>query len=212
MSVRPKYSVQVNSEENERGELKKIQEQISHVENVSLESTRRTLSMLNEAKEVGVKTSEELVRQGEKLKAIDENLDKIDNDLTQTQKNLNKLKSVFGGLKNKLSFKSARKSSSSTSASTTVAKCDCELISNAEMCTDETRTSYAVISGSEREKELNKNLEEMSQGLKMLANLGLDMNRELSKQDPMLDRMNNKTEKNNARIDNQTEQMKRLLK
>ena len=43
----------------------------------------------------------ELVRQGEKLSNIDQKLDEVDQTLTLTQKNINQIKSVFGGIKNR---------------------------------------------------------------------------------------------------------------
>lgn len=74
------------------------------------------------------------------------------------------------------------------------------------------REDFAVISGSDREAELNQNLAAMSSGLGRLKNLGLEMSRELERQDPLIDRLNEKTERTHVRIENQNTQMKKLLK
>lgn len=49
------------------------------------------------------------MRQGEQLDNIEEKLDDIDNTLSTTQKNINQIKSIFGGFKNR--FMSSSKSS-----------------------------------------------------------------------------------------------------
>jgi succinate dehydrogenase/fumarate reductase flavoprotein subunit len=65
------------------------------VENESLESTRRALRSLNESHEVGTRTAEELVRQGEQLQRVDERLSDVNSTLTATQRNLNQVSIYF---------------------------------------------------------------------------------------------------------------------
>jgi hypothetical protein len=194
--------------------LGRIQQRIGEVEDSSLASTRRALQMISETTEIGTKTATQLVEQGEKLQRVEDHLDKVNADLTETQKNLNRMKSIFGGIKNKFSFKSSKKADTakSSSSSDKIADQAAKVASNnAEVCT-EARTGFAVISGSAREEEINSNLEQLSLGLKGLANLGLDMQRELDRQAPMIDRLNTKSESTKARIDDQNAQMKKLLK
>jgi hypothetical protein len=71
---------------------------------------------------------------------------------------------------------------------------------------------FAVITGSDREQQLNRNLEEMSTNLDRLKHLGKDMQRELDRQDPLLDRLNSKVETTQARIDDQNAQIRKILK
>jgi hypothetical protein len=203
-----------NTYQDHEDELKQVHARIGQVENDSLDSTRRALRSLYETQEVGAKTAEELVRQGEKLQAIEENLDNVNNKLTDTQKNLNKIKSVFGGLKNRFAFstnppgaKSTSSSKSEKSSSANKPMSDMKMNSN-----NAVKPEFAVITGSDRETELNKNLEEMSLGLKGLANLALDMQRELDRQDPMLDRLNQKAPTIQDKINYQNDQMKKILK
>lgn len=200
--------------EEDDEELNKIQERIGRVENDSLESTQRALRILNETEEIGVKTARELVSQGEKLQKIDETLDDVDQKLTSTQRNLNQLKSVFGGLKNK--FFSGKNSASNNSLKT-LDKDDKNQLKtsnsqNSLKIQPAAKPEFAKITGSDREAEMNKNLDEMSLGLERLKSLGMDMQRELDRQDPLIGRLIDKSESTNARVDNQNSQMRKLLK
>lgn len=195
---------------DEEDTLEQIQERIGRVENDSLESTRRALRTLNETEEVGVKTAEELVRQGEKLQAVEDQLDNVNNTLNATQKNLNQIKSVFGGLKNKFFGVKTPKLDSFT-VSSSDSKPSMHTSKSANTISHQ-KADFAVITGSDREKEMNKNLEEMSMGLKRLANLGLDMQRELDRQDPLINRLNDKAGSTKYRIDDQQTQIKKILK
>jgi synaptosomal-associated protein 29 len=207
-----------NHDNNGEEDLRQVQERIGKVENDSLESTQRALRMLNETEEIGVKTAQELVSQGEKLKRIDETLDDVDQKLTSTQKNLNQLKSVFGGLKNKFFAPKNSLSNGNLKALEKEANAKQQQqmktssSQNAFSTTTASKPEFAKITGSDREAELNKNLDDMSLGLSRLKSLGLDMQRELDKQDPLIGRLIVKSETTNTRVDNQNAQMKKILK
>jgi hypothetical protein len=88
---------------NPQSELQSTKEKISSVEDQSLNRTRAMRQLLSETREVGTKTAEELVLQGEKLQNINRTLDDINEDLTANQKEINKLKGFFGRIKSKFS-------------------------------------------------------------------------------------------------------------
>jgi hypothetical protein len=210
----PKFGNRNNNNNNlsHEDDLRFIQEKIGKVENDSLESTRRALRMLNETEEVGVKTAAELEQQGEKLKGIEENLDGIDSTLTATQRNLNQIKSVFGGLKNKF-FGPKQRSNTSTNLKDKAEKSSISASQSMNNMKETTKTpEFVTITGSDREQELNKNLEDMSAGLSRLKDLGLAMNRELTVQDSRLDRIGDKVTYTDAKVKDQNAQMKRILK
>ena len=218
-SVRSKNVVNDAENDVDADNLNQIQEKIGKTENESLESTRRALRLLTETQDVGTKTAEELVRQGEKLNGIEENLGNINANLTATQRNLNQIKSVFGGLKNRiLSFK-YKKSASKESVSSSKQEQPEEdgqqqqaPSNNLKMFSDDCKGGdFAVITGSDREQELNDNLAQMSLGLKHLANLGLGMQREIDRQNPLLDRLNNKIHDTDLKIHDQNTQMKQIV-
>lgn len=90
----------------------------------------------------------------------------------------------------------------STSKSTYSAK-------EAQMATSKS-SGFEAITGSEREKELNQNLDEMSIGLKNLNALALDMKFELDRHNPVIERITNKSDMVHTTIEAQDKQMKRI--
>ena len=195
----------------EEENLKRIHERIGQVENDSLESTQRALRSLNEANEIGVKTAEELIRQGEKLDNINERLDDVDNTLYHTQKNLNQIKSIFGGLKNKF-FKPKAPEPVPAPKASNDGKKDMKTSQSAQNFSAPVQPAkHAVITGSDREVEINKNLDEMSVGLSRLKGLASEMQFELDRQNPIIDSLNSKTSRTQSKIEDQNKQMRRVL-
>lgn len=193
-------------------ELAKIQARIARTEDESLESTQRALRALNEAQDTGAKTAAELVRQGEQLNGLEDKLDDIDHTLTTTQKNINKIKSVFGGIKNSFMFRG-----SGQPPKAEMSKGEKKLIkeNNARLTASQSENNirpaaFETITGSDREKDINSNLDEMSRGLKNLNSLALDMKFELERQDPLIKRITDKSEKVHTKIKAQEWDMKRI--
>lgn len=203
------YKFGNRNETDQEQDIRQIREKIGRVENDSLESTYRALRTLNETHEVGVKTADELVRQGEKLNNVNERLDEVNNTLTTTQKNLNQIKSVFGGLKNKFFSKS---SASKTEVVKSDEKLKASVSANSLKSFNQPKAEFVEITGSDREKDLNKNLDEMSLGLKRLANLGMDMRFELDRQNNLIEKISDKTNTTDIRINDQNTQMRKILK
>ncbi|CAF0819800.1 unnamed protein product [Brachionus calyciflorus] len=198
-----------NRNKADEDDIRFIQEKIGRVENDSLESTTRALRILNETQEIGAKTSEELYRQGEQLKNVNERLDEVDNTLNSTQKNLNQIKSVFGGLKNK--FFGGSKSSSKSDTKKDEIKRESVSVNNLKSFS-QPKAEFTQITGSDREKEINKNLDEMSNGLRRLAAMGLDMQFELDKQNKLIDNISDRAVRTDAKIQDQNTQMRKILK
>lgn len=57
---------------------------------------------------------------------------------------------------------------------------------------------------------MNSNLDQMSLGLTALNSLARDMKFELERQDPMIERITNKSEATHGRIEDQDRQMKKI--
>jgi hypothetical protein len=195
---------------DEEDNLKQIQERIGRSENESLESTRRALQCLNETHEIGVKTAAELVSQGEKLQRIDERLDEVDQTLTSTQKNINSLKSIFGNLFNRSSKQPAAKPKNQMTPSNSFNNNN--NAAAAKIIEEPRKGEFSVITGSDREQEMNKNLDEMSIGLSRLTSLAKEMSFELDRQNPMIDRIGSKVDNSHTKINYQNDQMKKILK
>lgn len=216
-SVRPKNTPACESEKDDGMNLKELHERIDQVEDATLESTRRAIRMLYEANGAGIKTLNELDRQEEKLKAVDRHLDDIDQKLTETQKNVNKLKSMFGGIRNKLSFRSSKKKEEkskkvklSKKASANTAEDEAKAIGD-KVADTLIPAQFKVITGSEREKEINSNLDSMSKILTNLASMGREINDNLTRNDPLLDRLGHKIEASDTRIKNQNQEIRSIF-
>lgn len=75
------------------------------IEDRTLQSSERSISILRDSEQIGIATAEELMRQREQLEKTDKRLDEINATLRFSQKHINGIKSVFGSLKNYLSGK-----------------------------------------------------------------------------------------------------------
>lgn len=98
---RRNYSEQPNLDAQRQSymERKKV------IEDRTVQSTERSISILRDSEQIGIATAEELMRQREQLEKTDKRLDEINATLRFSQKHINGIKSVFGSLKNYLSGK-----------------------------------------------------------------------------------------------------------
>ena len=144
-------------------------------------------------------------------------LDDVNHTLNESQKNINSVKSLFGGLKNKFGLKNKspkekkledKSLSKSFSNSKTFDQKQQQQYQQHQPKAEE----FAKISGSDREVEINKNLEEMSMGLTRLTNLAKGMSYEMDRQNPIIDNIGTKVGNTDERIKNQNKQMNKVLK
>ncbi|VDO42366.1 unnamed protein product [Onchocerca flexuosa] len=201
----------------------------------SLDSTQRSRKNLEQSEQMGIATAQDLLTQREKLERTEKNLDDIDKTTKMTQRNLNSLKSVFGGFfKNKFSrvpkddpsvrflVLNMSPSKSDSILGNTVDKLHSD--SKTGSCYNEgaisasgptlSESSRAVIKGTRWESmdnEIDTNLESMSSQLARLRMLGEAIGEEVDSQNEMLDRIQVKAERTNARVKDQDKQMKKLL-
>jgi uncharacterized coiled-coil protein SlyX len=156
------------------------------------------------------------------LKNIDNRLDDVNQTLTSTQKNINQIKSIFGGLKNKFTNWGSQTPANNGKDSkdpVVQSKSDSKLPVSSSFNSMSTsklppqqKAEFTTITSSDREKEINKNLDEMSLGLGRLTNLAKEMSFELDKQNPLIDKLNNKVGQTHVKINAQNDQMKKILK
>ena len=132
----------------------------------------------------------------------------MDHELNMTQKHVNSLKSIFGGIKNRFARNKNPKKNElpdfKSSSSSTISR---KIVQTAQQKAD-----FVPLTGSDREKETFKNLEEMSVGLSHITSLAKDMSNELDRQNYTIERITDKTDKTKAKMDFQHHQMKRVLK
>ncbi|VDM08515.1 unnamed protein product [Wuchereria bancrofti] len=194
----------------------------------SLDSTERSRKNLEQSEQIGIATAQDLLTQREKLEHTEKNLDDIDRTTKMTQRNLNSLKSVFGGFfRNKFSRAPKEESSMAPSKSDSVLENTVDKLSNVSKAGSSyaggavyvsgptlSESSRAAIKGTRWEamdNEIDSNLDSMSSQLARLRMLGKAIGEEVDSQNEMLDRIQVKAERTNARVKDQDKQMKKLL-
>ncbi|VDP11971.1 unnamed protein product [Soboliphyme baturini] len=217
-------------------DLNCYEQQIESTLQESLESTGRSLRILQESEDIGINTATDLVEQGEKLRNVDTKLDEIHESTKQTQRHLNNVKSIFGGIKNYFSRDKDKGRKSSSQVPTAGMSRDKKLESTVDrLKSDSTvpygdtyqngyssrsasgtlsETSKAAIAGTrwgEMDDEIENNLDLMGNSLQRLKELGLALGSEVDQQNQLLDRVANKAEKTNLIVEGQNKQMKKIL-
>ncbi|KAJ7375722.1 Synaptosomal-associated protein [Desmophyllum pertusum] len=66
----------------------------------TLDSTRRSLALIEDSHDIAIQTGEELQCQGEQLNRIERNLDKITSDMSIANRHIKSVNSVFGAIGN----------------------------------------------------------------------------------------------------------------
>ncbi|XP_070577770.1 synaptosomal-associated protein 25-like isoform X4 [Ptychodera flava] len=172
----------------------------------SLESTRRMLQMAEESKEAGINTLVMLDEQGEQLDRIEEGMDQINTDMREAEKNLTGLEKCcgicvcpcknFGNFEKGDDYKKTWKSSE-----------DGKVVSSQPARVSDDRnalggtTSYVTrITNDAREDEMDENLGQVSGIVGNLRHMALDMGNEIEAQNRQVDRINDKSRLNAARI------------
>ncbi|XP_012057287.1 PREDICTED: synaptosomal-associated protein 29 [Atta cephalotes] len=200
------------------------------IEERTVQSSERSVSLLRDSEQIGVATAEELIRQKEQLQRTEKRLDDINNTLRFSQKHIQGIKSVFGSLKNYLSGKSldapipsTKLSESSSSGSVTSPA----LSNTLEQVQSNINNSYSstIIRGSYDHnledvkpvgdritKVLEQNLSEMSGSLARLKHLAIGLSEEIDSQNDLIDNITDKTEKADIILQQQNKDMLHLLK
>ena len=204
------------------------QDRTRAIEERTLASSNRSLGLLYETEQVGIATAEELARQREQLENTNRNLDDINQTLRFSQKHLNGLKSIFGGLKNYIAgqkdlqppMQTAPKlnigdklnspTSSLYSLSKSVQSNGQQATVQAENALQQSQTTVAS-TGSNFNKQLDKNLDEMAGSLSRLKGLAIDLNQEIDDQNDLIDDITTKTENVDAKLGKQNKEINRLL-
>lgn len=198
------------------------------IEERTLASSNRSLGLLYETEQVGIATAEELARQREQLDNTSRHLDDINQTLRFSQKHLNGLKSIFGGLKNYIAGQKDMQSPSSqatprqnigdklNSPTSSIYNLNRNAQNNGQMATAQSehllhQSQTTLGSGSNFNKQLDKNLDEMAGSLSRLKGLAVDLHQEIDDQNDLIDDITTKTENVDAKLGKQNKEINRLL-
>ncbi|XP_070760631.1 synaptosomal-associated protein 29 [Enoplosus armatus] len=217
---------------------KYLQQEVMRTAQSAVDSSHRSLGLIFESEKMGVETAEELMRQGEVLKRTDKMLDNMDQDLKTSQKHINGIKSVWGGLVNYFKGKPETKPPPEQPKAYQASDRLQNAMSHSREHEDKYQASHpnlrkldtggfgasaSIDDSSSRQngysqnrhlrdahQTLDKNLDEMCDGLSRLKNLGLGLQSEIDDQDDSLDSLLNKVDKMDLKIHNTNQQIKNL--
>jgi len=196
-------------------------QKVERKESNMLNSTERSLRILEESERVGAATLVEMDRQGEVLRRTETKVDKMEQDLKQSDRHLRSIKSLWGAFVNKFSKEpppqepkpaevpytnNVRKEvdpqfgcSSSTSGNSLGAS------NSMQQATD----GGGSMSASSTMSTVDDNLDLMGNSLSRLKNMGLSLQNEIDAQDEVLGRLGEKVK----RVDNKVyDTNKKMLK
>ncbi|CAF1645291.1 unnamed protein product [Rotaria magnacalcarata] len=208
---------------HDHDDLQSIQRQIHEKKTGMLDSTRRMLGLINESEAVGVNTAAELIEQREKLENIEKRCDSIDANLVSAQQNINKLNSIFGGIKNyfhppkstmpksasqpQLSNTAKKKTAAAQQAAATAIN---TRPTNPNNDTD-TYFGKARSGMDDIERDTEDGLHDVHLGVSRLKLLALQMNEELESQKPLTDRLGIKINHLDETVNKKNKDMKNIL-
>ncbi|CAG7636643.1 unnamed protein product, partial [Allacma fusca] len=197
------------------------------IEERTVQSSFRSISLLRDSEQIGSATAEELVRQREQLENTEQKLDAINSSLRTSQKHIQSIKSVFGSIKNYFAGGKPddRPRTASETDKPTVTKSRSELSQilenhseggnfSSDVADHPTMRfrSESIPTSRDVDKILDQNLEEMGSAITRLKSLGLGLQGELDSQTDLLDRVANKTDNAVFNMDKQNKEMNRILK
>ncbi|XP_043266913.1 synaptosomal-associated protein 29 [Venturia canescens] len=201
------------------------------IEERTIQSSERSISLLRDSEQIGAATAEELIRQREQLERTEKRLDDINSTLRFSQKHIQGIKSVFGSLKNYLSGKSIDVPSSSSSIANKIPQSEsAESISGLSSTIEQTRNNLALnhpslerrgLLGEEDEQTstkpdvgaaLERNLDEMSGSLARLKGLAIGLSEEIDSQHDLIENVMDKTERADIMLQRQNKDISHLLK
>ncbi|XP_063220440.1 synaptosomal-associated protein 29 [Bacillus rossius redtenbacheri] len=185
-----------------------------------IQSTQRSLSLLKETEDVGVATAEELAHQRSQLERTEQRLDEINTALRFSQRHLQGMKSLLGSFKNYFTGKSGEQPT--PVAIVPVASAEelnsySQNISRAAVSSDhhpglQIRGQTPASSSSQVQAVLEQNLNEIGHSVSFLKGLAEGLSSELDTQAQLIDRVTEKTEKTDFKIQQQNRDMNKLLK
>ncbi|CAK9825556.1 Synaptosomal-associated protein 29 [Anthophora retusa] len=199
------------------------------IEERTIQSSERSISLLRDSEQIGAATAEELIRQREQLERTEKRLDDINSTLRFSQKHIQGIKSVFGSLKNYLSGKSMDAPIPSTilSESSSSESMASPALSNSldQVQTNMVNTSPALkLRGLDDDfesnnslsnnvsKRLEQNLDEMSGSLARLKGLAIGLSEEIDLQNDLIDNITDKAERTDIMLQKQNKDLTHLLR
>ena len=205
-----------------------IRRQMQMSRDRTLDSTKRSLALIEESHDIAVRTGEELQCQGEQLNRIERNLDDIQNTMGIAKRHIRSVNSIWGAFGNY--FKKAPKAKETTEQSTPDSRLsgmqqDSSLYYGTR---DSERESGGYDAGirrsgqfeksayssrdDPREREIEANLDLVSRGLGRLKEDALILGGEIERQNDQLDRLGVKADRAYNTVEESDKKVRRILR
>jgi synaptosomal-associated protein 29 len=191
------------------------------IEDRTLQSSERGLGLLYESEKVGLATAEELTRQKEQLVRTEERLDDINSTLRNSEKHIQGIKSVFGSIRNYFSGRNAApaqvgqatqpQSSRVNNIQGGVNNLQQEQHYQDHHPAVRNRPGMQHNPPGSVDEALDRNLDDMANGLSRLKGLAQGLNEELNDHNDLIDRVNYKTENVGFKVEKQNKDMGKIL-
>lgn len=200
------------------------------IEERTLASSERGLGLLYESEKVGIATAEELARQKEQLMKTENRLDDINSTLRQSEKHIQGIRSVFSSVRNYFSGRNTALPTTGTnsgSGNMTTSTSNPTLGSGTQNSNltggvqsqryvdshPGIRNKPGVVNNppASVDEALDRNLDDMADGLARLKGLAQGLNSELTEHNDIIDRVNDKTEVVGFKVDKQNKDMNKIL-
>lgn len=207
------------------------------IEDRTLQSSERGLGLLYESEKVGLATAEELTRQKEQLARTEERLDDINSTLRNSEKHIQGIKSVFGSIRNYFGGRNAPPPGTGGPPSRNAPLGGAPPPRNAPVGGMTGSSSAGQMQGNMMQdsrhlehhpairnkpglvqnppanidEALDRNLDDMANGLSRLKGLAQGLNDELNDHNDLIDRVNYKTENVGWKVEKQNKDMNKIL-
>ncbi|XP_029140882.1 synaptosomal-associated protein 25-like [Protobothrops mucrosquamatus] len=191
-----------------------LEQRIHHINNESLESTRRMLQLVDESKDAGIRTLVMLDDQGEQLDRIEDGLDQIIQDMKEAEKNLSDMAKCCGlfvcpcaKLKNMKAMEASKAASGNSQ----------DVVSQQPIMM--TAGTQMMMSGpfiqrptDDVEDEIEQNLTQVDSMLSNLRSMAVDMSNEIDVQSKQVENIKEKAVANVISINEANNQTTKMLK
>jgi len=195
------------------------------IEERTLASSERGLGLLYESEKVGVATAEELAKQKEQLLNTENRLDDINSTLRNSERHIQGIRSVFSSVRNYFGGRNSTPAITNTPQSQQQQKPS--TMPSTKTTDDQgvqgqryvdkhpgmrNKPGVARDDFSSIDDKLDRNLDDMADGLARLKGLAQGLNVELNEHSDIIDRVNDKSEVVGFKVQKQNKAMEKILK
>ena len=205
-------------EEIHSAELSRIKHEKQLYEKRMLDSTQRSMRLVEESKDVACKTEEELARQEESLLRTETTLDKINGDLDVADRQLTSLKSIWGTIGNYFrkpvqtkAMQVPQKEKRAEKNPVTTTEKNRQQTKGPNVGWEEKKDVFDS-QPSNVNVQLDKNLDSIMSGLTELKGHAVLMGETLDRHDDIIDRVTYKTTRVDDRVESSTKEIRKILK